>query len=485
MLLKNGLYNALASIIRILLGILTIPALIGIIGVKEYGLWTLVSSIVSLVTLSEGGLATATTVFIAQDLAKDDKVELSNTLTSTVGFILLLSTIALAATQLLAHYIPPFFYELTLEESSTFRRALQISGIVSWARIVQQVMIGIEQAYQKYALINYLATIQSVLMTLGLLIVAHFGGRSIAMMQYQALACVVLLFLHILLCSNLLKYQHIRLSFNRSKASSIIRYSLSTWFTNLGGTIFSQSDKLFVGSTLGSSSLGVYAAVTGVATQINSFSSLLLQPIFPALVIRIASSENLSESVWPSVEKALRINCLVSLGLGCILLHFSSLIMSWMIPSNIYNSSILMKIGVIIYSLYSLNSTGYFVCLSANLLRRSMQIVLGSGIFSLFLIAVFSRFYGLTGAMLGNSGYLATIALDFVAGAYLGISLLEVFKVIYIPSLIFLVFGLSSFLLENFIFVKDIFFIASIICMIFWFCSSQSISPKSLAQVFK
>lgn len=91
---KNGYYNAVGGIIRIGLAILTIPLLILLIGVGEYGLWTLVSSVIAIVTLAEAGLATSTTVFVSQDLGKEDVDGLSQTLTVTVGAMLTLATFA-------------------------------------------------------------------------------------------------------------------------------------------------------------------------------------------------------------------------------------------------------------------------------------------------------------------------------------------------------------------------------------------------------
>ena len=484
-LLKNGLYNALGSIIRIVLGIITIPALIRIIGIKEYGLWTLVSSIASVIILSEGGLATATTVFIAQDLSKDDEDGLSSTLTAIIIFVFFISTAALVGTEIASKYLPFLFKELTSDEYLIVSQALQASGIVVWARIIQQVMVGIEQAHQKYAQINFLSSVQSILMTMGLLVVASLGGKSVVMMQYQAVISFFLLLIHLCVCWKLLfSHYRIRFYFDRIRASSIIVYSLSAWVTNLGGTIFSKFDKLVVGSVLGSSSLGVYAAITGITAQINSFSALLLQPLFPALASKFASGEDVKKTIWPSVKKALKVNCIISLGMGCILISYSSIIIEFMIPSSAYNSSKLLIISIVIYSLYSINAIGYVVCLSMHILRKSMQVILGSGILSLILITILCHVYGLLGAVIGNIGYLMTIALVFIAGSYLNVSRLEIAKIMFIPILLFLLFAVTNLFIEDF-FLKNIFLITTLFGLISHFCYSQSIFPSQVLKFFR
>jgi O-antigen/teichoic acid export membrane protein len=92
--IKNGLYNVISSVIRGGIGIITIPLLIRSLGVEEYGLWTLAYALVGTVALMEGGLSTATTVFVSQDLSKEDNNELLQTLTIVLISTLFLSSVA-------------------------------------------------------------------------------------------------------------------------------------------------------------------------------------------------------------------------------------------------------------------------------------------------------------------------------------------------------------------------------------------------------
>ena len=109
---RNGFYNTFAGVIRIGLAILTIPLLMRLIGIEEYGLWTLASTIILVVTLAEAGLSTATTVFVSQDLGKEDFEGLSQTLTVTVGGILILATFAAMSLYFTADTIISLFSKL-------------------------------------------------------------------------------------------------------------------------------------------------------------------------------------------------------------------------------------------------------------------------------------------------------------------------------------------------------------------------------------
>jgi O-antigen/teichoic acid export membrane protein len=80
-----------------------------------------------------------------------------------------------------------------------------------------------------------------------------------------------------------------------------------------------------------------------------------------------------------------------------------------------------LRIGAIIYGLFSLNGVGYYVLLAMNRLRSFMIIQLLSGVLAIALIAFGCR-YGLVGAIAGNVGYLGVSALSLLGMRYVNVS---------------------------------------------------------------
>ncbi|MEA5531949.1 oligosaccharide flippase family protein [Dolichospermum sp. UHCC 0684] len=405
--LKNGFYNTAGGIIRIGLAILTIPLLIRLIGVEEYGLWTLASSVIAIVGLAEAGLATATTVFVSQDLGKEDSDGLSQTLTVTVGAMLILATIAAFALWFGAEGIVSIFTKLDNTQQLTGVKALQIGGLVLWSRLLQQVLVGVEQAYQRYGLMNLLNTIQSALITLGMLVIAYRGGRTIALMQWQAVAAVAVLLSHAWVVQSLLKTVNLHLAWSKDKGLAVGRYSVMIWLSSLGSALFARGDRIIVGSLLGTQSLGVYAAITDITTQINVLSSLPVQPLVPAVSHLIQNLNN--EQTKQNIKQAIQLNGLVALGLGGILITLSPLICS-LIFTNVIDIKyiFLFCISTVIYSLYSLNAVGYYILLGIGAANICAIVVAASGFLSLIMIALGAYNFGLIGAICGNFPYLLT-----------------------------------------------------------------------------
>ncbi|OUL29114.1 oligosaccharide flippase family protein [Nostoc sp. 106C] len=424
-LLKNGLYNAASGAIRIGLAVLTIPVLIRLIGVEEYGLWTLASAVVAMVTLAEAGLSTTTTVFVSQDLAREDTESLLQTLTVTIGAMLILATLAAIALWFGAENLVKLFPKLLIEQRLAAVQALQIAGVVVWTRLLQQIVVGLEQAYHRYGAMNFLITLQSVLTSLGVLVLAWLGGKTVALMQYQAFVSVGSLVAHIWLGWLLMRNIKLHPIWNLGKILVITRYSFMTWLASLGGVLFTQCDRIIVGGLLGTETLGVYAGITSITSQINVLSALIVQPILPALSNLLAYPQEHLVKFQDQIKKAFKVNILTALGMGIILFILASIIMYLMLPSQVTDETILaFRIATIIYTTYSMNAVGYYILLAVDAVRLNLVINLLSGILSLTLIYVLCFKLGLIGAVLGNAGYL--LSLLFIPCALKQINLLIV-----------------------------------------------------------
>jgi O-antigen/teichoic acid export membrane protein len=488
--LRNGLYNTAAGVVRMGLALLTIPLLIHFIGIEEYGLWALVSAIVGLVALAEAGLSTATTVFVSQDLGRNDHQSLSQTLTVIISAMLVLATLMTLSLWFGAETIVNWFPKLMRSQQIAATQAVQISGFVVWARLLQQVFIGLEQAYQRYGLLNLLNTIQWVLMSLGLSVVAWQGGHVVALMQWQAIVGGVSLLSHVWIVRSLVQSTNLCFNWNYPKSVAVVRYSVMVWLTSLGGALFARGDRLIVASLLGSQMLGVYAVITDITGTINGLSALPVQPLLPALSRFLSQksadskgSLQAQEKLQQWVKQALEVNGLLALGMGATLLMLAPFVMQIMMANTVNRENILVfRLAVIIYSLYSVNAVGYYVLFSINGLKQSMVIHLTSGCLALVLIAIGAHFFGLIGAILGNSGYLGVWLLTIVGMKSLEIDANLWVRWLFFPVMWFLGVAIVGFFLTDQLSSTLLITFIQIAVLLKWFIGSQ---PQTISSLFQ
>lgn len=483
-MLKNGLYNVSGAVIRVILSVLTIPILVHIIGIEEYGLWTLVSSLVGIISLAEAGLSISTTVFISRDLAADDLDGISQTITITTLAILMLATSAAMGLWIGTPFIVSVFPKLTSEQQFTAIYAFRLGGLVVWLRLLQQILLGIEQAYQRYDAINILNTLHAILTSIGLALVVWLGGRTVAMMQWLIFSNVIILVLHVKFCSLLLQYLNLRLQWNFRRAKDIIRFSMMTWLGSIGGVMFSQCDRFVVGTLLEPQALGIYGAVTSIMTQINLLSSLPVQPLLPILSNRTEVEKFEHQSIEPQIKTALQVNALVALGIGGALFTLAPMLVISIIGVKLTNELLIgFRLAAIIYTFYSVNAVGYYILFGVNELKTFVIVQLSSGILALFLITIGAFLFGFRGAIIGNLGYLGVWFFTILGMRKLQISSRTWMQWLQFPLLWFLgvlIFGsmigqdqpqlaIGLTALQSFIFL-------------IWFCNSQS---QNLQPIFQ
>ncbi len=438
-MLKNGFYNTAAGAIRAGINVLTIPVLIRALGVEEYGVWTLASTVVNVVILAEAGLSTATTMFVSQDLAKEDFDGIAQTLTVTGGAMLGLATLAGIILGIGAEPIVSSFAKLDRSQHVIAVHAIQIGGIAIWTKLVQQVLIGIEQAYQRYDLLNLLNTIQSLLTGVGLLVVVWCGGRTVELMEWQAAIGIMIFIAHLYLAKLLTRQVKLRLIWDRSKGWHIVRYSTQIWVTAIGGVLFGQADKLIVGALLGTRELGIYAVITNIASQINLFSYLPVQPLVPKITQHFAKLDPDRTALDKQIASGLQINFSIALGSAAILFTFAPLVLNILIHDYSNLTYILsLQIVAIAYGCSSLNAVGYYILFARDAVNTCMKIQLVGSIGSLLLIYVGTLQFGILGAALGNAGFIATLLMLYLGMNQISIPTSKWLKWVSFPTLWFL-----------------------------------------------
>jgi O-antigen/teichoic acid export membrane protein len=405
--LRNGLYNVGGQVVRGAVAVLAIPFLIRFLGISEYGVWSLAYAFLALITMFEAGFSVAAAVFLSKDLATDDIREAGRTLT----FILISATVLSAAIGLLLWFAGPLLVRPLTSfgpaERGEAGRALQIAGFGAATLILQRTLVGIEQAFNRYGVINGLDLAQALVMNLGLVAVAFWGGKTVALMKWSVLASGLLLLAHGGVVIRLFRNHKLNLGWSGSKGRQIFRYSLATWTATLGSAAFSQCDRLIVGWMLGAPLLGIYSAVTNITSKINSLSATAVQPLVPSLSRDLV----LNDVTRHRVRHAMQLNALIAIGSGIFLFVLSDWVIRVFVGPAGKEGAIGLKIAAVIYALYSLNAPGFFILFSLGGARTNAVVTLCSGMVSLLLIFLGARYFGLMGAFAGNAGYLASLFL--------------------------------------------------------------------------
>ena len=482
-MLKNGLYNIIGGLSRTGISLITIPVLISSIGLEEYGLWSLVFAVIGIIAIIENGLSVSTTVFLSRDLALNDSDAIAQVLTVGTVLTTVISTLValpfLLWSSLLMHLFPNF----TMDQQAVATHALQISGFIVWIKLIQQVPVGVVQAYQYYGVINVINTIQTLVSNLGLVFIAWLGGRTIEMITWYGMISFVTLGVFLWFTHSIVRPLHLQPQWNQSKGIDIIKYTTTAWITMIGSALFSHMDRIIIGAILGVQAVGVYAAITNITVQINNLSAMPVQPLLPVLSRLAGDLQTHLPHIHEKVKQALQVNIMISLGMSAILFISGSTTYKLVGIKAIPIEQILsFQLAVLIYGIYSLNAVGYFILLGVKSVKLCMILVAASGITSLFLIYLGTKTYGLVGSVLGNGGYIFSLFLNIVAFRKLHLSFKIILKWIRFPVLWFVWIVILHIILRDHVYVQIGIILFFVSVLIWWFVNEQNINIHGLAR---
>lgn len=418
---KNSLYNTIGGLIKLALGLLSVPLLTRNLGSEAYGLYATINAIVNIAMFSEWSISTAVTIFMAKEMVSlsEEVIKPKEFRTLSVS-ALFVACIALSTATLIflsTSFIVSLFENLSLNQKYVLEKAISIGTGVILARFIHQFFIGVLQAHKVYGLINILSTFYTIVSISSTLYIA---ATTQDLIQIQVIQLIISLLMVVIywLCCQRAGYLYAQF-FTKPSIRELIKlsqYGFRMWISALGSTLFSQFDRLIILRLFGVELAGMYAAITSLANQINVVSSMPIQPILPVLSeYRETSSPSSKIKLESILSKAFTINaCLIMLA-AVALIFFSEQIVALLFAKYTIRTSIVQMCLIITtgaYAIYSFNATGYFSLLAIRDERFVTRMVVFSGITALSLIYILSLKFGILGACLGNIGYSLTLLLN-------------------------------------------------------------------------
>jgi O-antigen/teichoic acid export membrane protein len=481
-LIRNSFYNIVGSVFRLAINFFSIPLIIRFIGIEEYGLWSLVSTIVAFASLLECGLTSSIIVFLSKDIGVDDSKGASETLTITFILLLCLSFLIVFCLWLGSPFIITHIPSIQVNQHSSLIYSSQLGGIFVFFNILQRLPIAIEQVYERYGKMNLINTFYLAFNTLGLCVVAWLGGRSVAMMQWQILTNIAFLIIHSWAACCMIKSISPNFSWSFKKASEITRYSLASWSTVLVSALFSQGDRLIIAFFLGTRSLGIYTAISNIVSQIPAFASVPVQPLVPKLLSILASESKESKAeVRKLVGQALQLNVLTSVIIGSTVLAFSNLLANIILPGVAINESVpVLQVMAIIYTLYAMNVVGFNILLAKKVVVKCLINQVISTALSLVLIVLGAKMNNLLLASLGNIGYVGTIGMLVMGMREIDIPTTEWLGNLLFPLICFIAASTLFVILPSYFFAKEIVLFLEVFTLSIWFFKKN---PSILLQL--
>lgn len=447
----GALVSYITIFFNIISGFIYTPWLINRLGDSDYGLYTLVTSVMTYFVL-DLGMGAAITRFISKYRVNNEEEKVYNLLGVTTKLYLAIDGIIFLLMVVFYFFIDTIYVKLTPEETMRFENVFIIAGAVALVSFPLLPVNGIYTAYEKlYAQKAF--DLVAKIMTITAVVISLLAGGG--------LYFVVLFNTGVTFIINLIKFLYIRKSEklrinlkHRDKALTKSIFSFSAWV--MTASIADRFFFTFIPSILtivsGTVETAVFAVAISVETYTCLFSSVFNNLFLPQVTTMVVKKEPM-EKITDLMIKVGRIQLIiVSAVVTAIISMGREFIICWVGPSkvNAYFVLILILLPTLVHFCQAIGTEMIYA--TNNVKYRALVYICGSVISTALTFALGGK-YGAIGAGIGiGAGLLLShvILINIIYWKKLGLNIPRYFKECQLKMLLPMVIsGAIGFFISN------------------------------------
>lgn len=268
--------------LNMIIGVAYTPILTRSLGQSEYGLYSIVSSVISYLTILDLGFGNAIIIYTAKYISKNKKEKEQK----LHGMFFIIYTIigvvaAIAGIILTLNVTRIFGKTMTDYEIDTARTLMKILTLNLAVTFPLSIFSSIITAYEKFVFSKILNIIRIILNPLIMLILLKLGYKSIALVTLVTILNISTLILNFLYCKIKLR---IKLKFGKINVpllKEISAYSFFVFLNSIMNKINWNVDQFILGAVRGTVSAAIYAIGVQLINMYMSFSTAISGVLLP------------------------------------------------------------------------------------------------------------------------------------------------------------------------------------------------------------
>lgn len=426
MLLRNSLWNLGGSAVPMVVALVTVPLLIGALGVEGFGIVTLVGSVIGYFGVLDINLSAGAIKYLAEHHATNDHKRFSETFWFGIMFYGFLGLIGATAIFFSAELLVARFFEVSKTMHDATVLSFQIAAAGFALSQAQNYLLVLPQALQRYDRSAQSEAFFGIFVNLASVAAALAGTGVVGVI----VARVVVSAVNVLYLIWLIRGFGLSLSPcwpRKDVRAALTSFSAYAYLSRIASTLHQHADKLIVGAIAGPVALTFYTVPVTLAGRILGLTYRLSSVIYPR-ASALAGAGRIHE-LRPVYLGVMRYVTYINLAaLGIIVLAGDEFLRHWVGEKFVqqgYPVLILMTVALLADSLTNIPS---LVNDALGHPRITGRFALANGICGVAAVYLGTTFAGIVGAAAGHllsSVLLGVAFLVFVHGRTVPVSLAE------------------------------------------------------------
>ncbi len=405
--IKGGIaLNYVTIGLNIVLGLLYTPYMLRMLGQNEYGLYSLVASIIAYLTLLDFGFGNAIVRYTAKlisDGKQKEQWELNGMFTVIYSLIGLLA----AGVGVILYYNMEWLFDAKMTQDDIAQaKVMIILLIINLALTFPLSVYGsIITAYQDYIFQKLLTICRLLFTALTIVVLLYMGYKAIAMVVVQTFFNLSILLINCIYCFRKLHIKVWFSNFNVSIFKEIGIYSFWVFLSQIIDRVYWGSGQFVLGSLIGTTAVAIFSVAILLQQMYMTFSSSISSVLLP----KVTAMANADGNETAISNLFIRIGRIQAVVMALILFGFyifgPTFIKLWAGNgyAEVYPITLLFYTALFIPTI---QTTGYTILQARNQMKFRSLIYLFISVCSLVLQVVFTKFFGIMGCAYAIGGAL-------------------------------------------------------------------------------
>ena len=391
-------------VVNMLIGILYTPILTAKLGQTEYGLYSLVTSVISYLTILDFGFGNAIIIYTTRYRNKNEKDKEQK----LHGMFLIIYTIIGMIAGIIGAFLwlnvdKLFGNTMSVDELG---KAKILMGILTLNLVLTfplSVFSSIITSYEKFVFSKVLNLVRIILNPIVMIVLLNFGFKSIALVILNTVLNLGTLILNYIYCKTKLK---IKLKFGKidfKLLREIMAYSVWIFLNSIMDKINWSLDQFVLGIYSGSVAVAIYSVASQLNQMYINFSSAISGVLLPR--ITKMENDNASDEEFTDIFiKTGRIQYIVmALIMSGFILFGKEFINIMWVGSEYAESYIIACILMLPSTIPLIQNVGLNILQAKNKYKFRVIVLMIFAVVNVCISIVLSKIYGGVGAALGTA----------------------------------------------------------------------------------
>lgn len=288
--------NYVVIILNMLVGLLYTPYMLRMMGQSEYGLYSLVASVISYLTVLDLGLGNAIVRYTAKFRAEGKTTEQYEMFGMFLVLYIVIGVIAFLAGLGLYFNVDTLFGATMTVEELDKARVMMLFLIFNLAVTFPMSIFGsIITAYERFVFPKVVNIVRVILNTVIMICLLEMGYKAVAMVILQTIFNLLTLIINFFYCKYKLQIKIFFRNFQWGFLKEVAVYSFWIFLNVIMDRIYWSTGQFVLGAFVGTAAVAVFAVAIQLEHIYMQFSTAIAGVFLPKVTGMVARNDNRKE----------------------------------------------------------------------------------------------------------------------------------------------------------------------------------------------